>query len=411
MLMWVLIRSETTRRRAIAETLKLRSIHFMSKSEHRRIPANGIEPGKLPLQRLHPRQPNQPERPLPKPSGKAPYHLALDSVLTPQQLEAIQQSGRMIFHIAGDTGEVKSPEPQQIVADHMAADFQNAAASAPPAFFYHVGDVVYYYGEASQYYSQFYEPYQKYPAPILAIPGNHDGDIATKSAISLAAFVQNFCAKKPHLTKEAGDVSRDAMTQPNVYWTLDTPYATIIGLYTNVPEGGWMDDQQIAWFTEELTSAAKDKALLVALHHPIYSLDMFHSGSQYMSEKLDNAIQQSGRWPDLVLTGHVHNYQRFTRSSAGRQVPYLVVGGGGYWHLHSMAKDAQGQPLPTPYPAQGSDITLESYCDDRHGYLLMEATSTEIRGSYYTVPRPQEAWSAPAQLLDSFTLNLQNHTL
>jgi hypothetical protein len=43
-----------------------------------------------------------------------------------------------------------------------------------------------------------------------------------------------------------------AMTQPNVYWTLATPYATIIGLYTNVPVGGYVDDKQKAWLIKEL---------------------------------------------------------------------------------------------------------------------------------------------------------------
>ena len=44
-----------------------------------------------------------------------------------------------------------------------------------PSFFYHLGDVVYNFGEAAYYYDQFYEPYRNYPAPILGIPGNHDG--------------------------------------------------------------------------------------------------------------------------------------------------------------------------------------------------------------------------------------------
>ncbi len=46
-----------------------------------------------------------------------------------------------------------------------------------PAFLFHLGDVVYDFGEAQYYYDQFYEPYRNYPAPIFAIPGNHDGFI------------------------------------------------------------------------------------------------------------------------------------------------------------------------------------------------------------------------------------------
>jgi phosphoribosylcarboxyaminoimidazole (NCAIR) mutase len=44
------------------------------------------------------------------------------------------------------------------------------------------------------------------------------------------------------------------------------------------------------------------------------------------------------------MTGHVHNYQRFTRPLNGRDVPYIVAGAGGYWHLHTMAHDTTGAP-------------------------------------------------------------------
>jgi len=194
---------------------------------------------------------------------------------------------------------------------HMESDCQVPDPSGQPAFFYHLGDVVYYYGEDNGYYSQFYEPYQQYPLPIFAIPGNHDGDVFDDTEQSLAAFAANFCAPVPAITKDAGDVSRDAMTQPNVYWTLDTPFVTIIGLYTNVPEGGKLDNYQIAWFESELAAAPTGKALIVAMHHPIYSADQYHAGSQYMGQLLEQAIQKTGRTPDVIFAGHVHNYQRF----------------------------------------------------------------------------------------------------
>lgn len=374
----------------------------------RRIPVRIIAPDPLRLNILHPRQPNQTQQPLPAPTGKAPYHLSLASVLTPAQMQAIQTAQRMVFHVVGDTGGVKTPQDQQDVAVHMENDFDNTDTTRRPSFFYHLGDVVYYYGEASQYYSQFYEPYELYPAPIMAIPGNHDGDVQNTSVPSLAAFVENFCAPEPHLTKEAGDVSRDAMTQPNVYWTLDTPYVTMIGLYTNVPEGGWLDNTQIAWLSSELSSAPTNKALILSMHHPIYSADIYHTGSKYMAGVLENAAQQAKRWPDLVFAGHVHNYQRYTRALPDREVPFIVAGGGGYWNLHRMAKDPQGNPLPTPYPVPGTDATLASYCDDRHGYLLMEATPTALTGTYYAVQDGQPS-SEPASQIDSFTLDWQAH--
>lgn len=324
-------------------------------------------------------------------------------------MQAIQSAGRLVFDIIGDTGGVKTPQDQEIVATHMEQDFAAADPTARPSFFYHLGDVVYYYGQAGDYYSQYYEPYMHYNAPILAIPGNHDGDVLDTSVPSLAAFVENFCSTEPHLSSEAGDSGRDTMTQPNVYWTLETPFVTFIGLYTNVPEGGWMDNDQIAWFHSELTSAPQNKALIVAMHHPIYSADTYHSGSVYMSNILDQAIQTTGRVPDAVFAGHVHNYQRFTRTLNGRAIPYIVAGAGGYWNLHSMQK-VNGVAITTPYQVPGEEgVTLDSYSADRHGYMLMEVDGNALKGQYFTVPRLQESWSAPAQQLDSFTLDLKTH--
>lgn len=355
-------------------------------------------------------RPNQPFRPLPPPTGKPPYHLSLEQVIGSTAVQQIQAAGKLVFNVAGDTGGVKAPQSQQIVALKMAEQFQDPAQS--PAFCYHLGDVVYYYGEASEYAPQFYEPYVHYAAPIMAIPGNHDGDLKPNDSVSsLAAFVENFCAATPHPTPESQDTQRDALTQPNVYWTLDAPFATIIGLYTNVPEGGQVDAQQRAWLVSELKNAPRAKALLLALHHPIYSADNFHGGSAAMLQLLNSAFRTSGRTPDIVLTGHVHNYQRFTAVRGKREVPCIVAGGGGYWNLHYVQKQPDGKPLKLPYTLPGSQVTLESYFDTRHGFLRLTITPQAVAGEYFTVPRPQESWHAAATLADSFTLNLNTHQL
>jgi acid phosphatase type 7 len=179
-----------------------------------------------------------------------------------------------------------------------------------------------------------------------------------------------------------------------------------------VPEGGRLDQDQADWLQAELASAPSDRALLVAMHHPIYSADAHHGGSAYMGGVLDAAIAASGRIPDVVLTAHVHNYQRFTRSLEGHELPYLVAGAGGYWHLHYMAKDDNGEPLQTPWQTPDTTVTLRNYCEDRHGYLRLTVTKTELRGEYVTVPRPQESWRhGPVTVADSFTVDLQGHTV
>ena len=369
------------------------------------------QPAEIQFHKSHGFRANQTFQPLPRPTGAYPYRLVLDQVLTPAQTAAVTHAGKLVFHVCGDTGGVKSPEPQQIVAMYMEQDA--TTLSPPPSFLYHLGDVVYFNGQRSEYYPQFYEPYAQYPLPILAIPGNHDGDpLDPATEPSLAAFVESFCTAEPVLLPEAQEVQRDTMTQPNVYFTLLTPFATIVGLYSNVPEGGRLDADQIAWLGAELAAAPADTALIVAVHHPVYSADAHHGGSEYVGQVLDAAFESSGRTPDLVLTGHVHNYQRFTRTANGRQVPYVVAGAGGYWHLHYMAKDASGQDLPTPWQTPDPEVTLESYSDDRHGFLRLTATAETVTGEYLTVPRPQESWrSGPFEVHDTFTLDLGRHVL
>ena len=353
---------------------------------------------------------NQTFEPLPTPTGTYPFRLKLEDVLGADVVQRIDSEGKLVFHVAGDTGGVKAPQAQQIVSMHMENDLSSAD---PPAFFYHLGDVVYYNGESTQYYPQFYEPYEQYGAPILAIPGNHDGDpLDPLVEPSLSAFMANFCAPYAHLLPEAQEVQRDAMTQPNAYWTLVTPVMTVVGLYTNVPEGGRVDQDQIDWLQNELKEAAQDQALIVALHHPVYSADAHHGGSARMGETLDAAISASGRNPDLVLTAHVHNYQRFTRTTSGRQLPYIVAGAGGYWHLHYMAKDDNGQPLTLPWQTPDPDVQLVAAADDRHGFLRLTVTKATLKGEYTTVPRPQESWrDGPVTVVDTFEIDLANHTV
>jgi acid phosphatase type 7 len=344
-------------------------------------------------------------RPLPPPTGAPPFRLDLATVIGADAAAAIETAGTLVFHTAGDTGGVNSPQPQQIVADWMDNDL--TTLNPAPAFFYHLGDVVYFDGERDQYYPQFYEPYLHYQAPIFAIPGNHDGDLAIPPVgNSLDGFMTNLCAATAAVTPDAKDVTRPAMTQPNCYWTLTAPLVTIVGLYTNVPEHGVVQQDQVDWFHAELAAADTTKALIAALHHPPYSADAHHGASQPMRQLLADAFTASGRTPDLVLTGHVHNYQRFTVPQPdGKTLTYIVAGAGGYPNLHTMAH-VNGTPPPIPWTDPGTGATLASYNQEmRHGFLRLTVTKTDIAGVYTTVPRPQESWTAgPVQQIDTFTI-------
>jgi hypothetical protein len=262
-------------------------------------------------------------------------HLELPlEIVLPHEAEAAEQAKKIVFHAVGDTGGVHGDQTQVAVAEAMETRINAAQDTSRPSFFYNLGDVVYYNGISKDYMPQFYEPYKYYPGPIFAIAGNHDGDTKVRGndesddEPSLFGFMQNFCAPQAdHIYSPY----RATMTQPYVYWTLQAPLVTIIGLYSNV-EGsldarGGVEQQR--WLQQQLQSAPKDKFLLLAVHHPPYSLDKSHGGSPDVVSALDRAFATAKRHPHAVLSGHVHSQQRFTRHVANKEIPYIVAGHGG----------------------------------------------------------------------------------
>jgi hypothetical protein len=234
------------------------------------------------------------------PMGPPAAPLALETILGPDFLAPIIKRKTISFHAVGDTGASTNSAitSEAGISDAMVADLEMSAAEAP-AFFFHLGDVVYNFGEAEYYYDQFYEPFRGYDRPIVAIPGNHDGAVTythgaeTPDVPSLQAFIANFCAAAPGKPQASGGLARSTMTQPGVYFTLDAPLVSIIGLYTNVLEGpGVITDQngtyptltgdrQYAWLVGELRRLAPqrqalERAVVLACHHPPASADTVH---------------------------------------------------------------------------------------------------------------------------------------
>ena len=327
-----------------------------------------------------------------------PFAMDLSAVLPADEVTELTDAGSMSFHCVGDTGGVKNPEPQKLVARGMEESLKGPqlaptlrGAAMAPAFCYHIGDVVYYNGEVDKYYDQYYEPYENYPLPIMAIPGNHDGEPIDENATTLEGFYRNFLAKpgadgKPVYTDESRDSGRTAMHQPFFYWTLTTPYATFIGLYSNVPEHGQLDPDQRAWFHAQMAAADTDKALVVSVHHPIYSFDTYHSGSPTMAKELQDAINASKRLPNMVLNAHVHNYQRIELAAGGHTIPFFVIGNGGSWNLHHLGASPG-------YKDPETEAELIAATDSRHGFMTFEISKKVINGHFTTVPRPQESWT------------------
>jgi Calcineurin-like phosphoesterase len=363
----------------------------------------------------------------------------LSAVLAASALSEIQAAGQLVFHCVGDTGGVVKAEPQLAVADAMTADLASKTyASELPAFFFHLGDVVYYFGQEQYYPEQFYDPYRNYNAPIFAIPGNHDGVMFKNEPVSysLEAFIDNFCTAEP--TIGVSGFARTTMVQPGAYFVLTAPFARFIGLYSNTGEsvgvlsGGVIGNNQITFLQQQLAVALaarkadsqnkNPQALILAVHHPPFTGASDHFPSASMLEEIDTCCQQAGIWPDLVLSGHAHLYERYTRTmkADGRQIPYLVAGNGGYYNLSKLKTDSAGnKPTPgqqTEPDGQGNTITLEQFNDTNFGFLRIAVSAATILvealtvSSTQTTTTPTEPVPAPA-VIDRFTVNLSSHTV
>jgi predicted phosphodiesterase len=325
------------------------------------------------------------------PTADPTLTMSIETVL-PGLTAAARATGKLVFHSVGDTGGVKTETTQTAIAEAMEGQITAVAEADKPAFYYHLGDVVYFNGQSENYLQQFFEPYQFYPGPIFAIPGNHDGDTAVRpndqpdDEPSLGGFMANFCS--------AGTVPafkhRTPMDQPYCYWVLAAPFTRIIGLYSNVDgsldaEG---DRTQWDWLVARLREAPTDKWLLLAIHHPCFSLDSAHGGYENTLDLLDAAFASSERTPDVVLSGHVHDYQRFTRTTNGSTTPYIVAGAGGYADseraLHKLQKGLEAEALP--FQTTRADVRMDKFDQTNPGFLRLTVTPANLTVDYFTVP-------------------------
>lgn len=339
-----------------------------------------------PILKLYQPDDSYKKQPLPPPSGKYPYHLDVAKFIE-------LAHDKFSFNMVGDTGGVRSPDGQQKIAAQMCRQIAEGDAGEQPSFLYHLGDVVYHFGEAEQYENQFFKPYEKYTRPIFAIAGNHDSDVNPANPVhynSLDAFTAVFGDTESRDIPFSGG-RRKSMVQPNIYWTLQTPLANIIGLHGNVPKFGYIDETQRKWFVEELKTAAKEqpgKLIIVCIHHAPYTADFNHGSSLPMITLLESAFAESGVLPDAVFSGHVHNYQRFNKTYAnGKVVPYIVCGAGGFDELHSLVRE--GDPMYSIDNPLLDNVHLQNYCDSKYGFLKItlerKANGVSLSGEYFAL--------------------------
>ncbi len=384
-------------------------------------------------------------------------------------VDRIKKDGAMTFHVVGCSGDFSNHLPQDWVANAMAAQVTDPGPrrgpghpARPASFFYQLGDVVYKpdpsddekdggnedtdgIDQQQMYHTQFYKPYKHYSRSIFAIAGNHDGKYSKhrqKSAID--HFLLNFCATDKGKSPDNDVDNRAAMVQPYVYWRLSTPFAYIIGLYSNIANGGMLDDPahqsnrpQYDWLVAQLADIKQrnarnrhPKAILLAVHYPPYSgaSNFAQRGDPTLAHTcgaldarplrywLQQAFMESGQRPDAVFSAHAHLYQRLTFCDAdGWEIPYLIAGSGGHSPVENMwtaCDGSKGQPQSVPFDAilrkgetlaSGQSVRVVAYNDQSFGFLRVTIAARKLMGEFFTA---EAQTSTPS---DAFVLDMDTH--
>jgi hypothetical protein len=377
-------------------------------------------------------------------------------------INSINTANAITFHVIGDSGATKqSAYASEIkVADAVTNDFHSSSAADRPSFLYHLGDVVYNFGESNYYYDQFYEPFRNYAAPIFAIPGNHDSFIlpgTAKGEEPLTTFTRNFCGTSLVVTKEAGSLHRTCMLQPGVYFALDAPFVRILGLFSNALEdpgvissesgsaaaanrktaksagtAKWpaVPDYQLAFLSaqlEQIKSSNYPGAVIIAVHHPPFTYSPqgapsgggTHYGSPIMLSEIDAICQQIGVYPHAVLSGHAHNYQRYTRNLTfnGKKysVPFIICGDSGH-DVTALARASFGKKNPEPgdnldvsymdtsATVHATGLTLNRHDQQNSGYLRVTVSAQKLTFTFNPVTK-----TGGAAKTDTVSVDLATH--
>lgn len=131
---------------------------------------------------------------------------------------------------------------------------------------------------------------------------------------------------------------------------------------------------------------------------------------QYRLPNLSVACFDIGVWPHVVLSGHAHNYQRFTRPLGSRQIPFYVAGNGGHGLAKLNINSTLRTPIPMPsfaQPERNDSVTLNSYDFKSYGYLRIVVNAKLLHIEYHPASDSTDTKTPD----DSVTIDLATGTL
>jgi hypothetical protein len=117
---------------------------------------------------------------------------------------------------------------------------------------------------------------------------------------------------------------------------------------------------------------------------------------------LDEAFKEGGLWPDLVISGHEHDYARYTRTINNMQIPYVIAGCGGY-NL-TPGGTASDPNIKVPQALAQNNPPLRAYIKG-FGYMKIKVSSDKL-AVIFNCTDPAYGHSA-----DSIIVDLKTHQI
>ena len=251
------------------------------------------------------------------------------------------------FLLLGDTGEGDFSQYALIPAIE--------AKGQDTAFMFICSDVIYPIGNVNDYMDKFYRPYRSYPGPIYAIPGNHDW------YDGLQAFMRHFCAREPpeavrerlplkarvrermwrkppifdprafdeSVSLRAEPAQQQPVRQHGPYFVIETERLSLVGIDTGITKD--LDHEQGEWLLRVSSRSPKPKLLLtgtpIYVHNTYQPLEIVGGAGGFST--VDAIVREPSHNYVAAIGGDIHNYQRYPVRVDGRQIEYIVSGGGG----------------------------------------------------------------------------------
>ncbi len=214
--------------------------------------------------------------------------------------------------------------------------------------------------------------------PVLAARGNHDG----YHAVDREQFARILSPPgAPALPTDAFWYEVDL--RGFRFLVLDTG-TDMLGDTDPMPVGG----AQLRWLDERLSDAER-RAIpaIVLLHIPPFSSGKQERGAPWIRTRVVEEVLD--RHPvALVLSGHVHAYERIVRPGfQGQPVNFLVSGGAGG---------------PFFQPREKREVGSAIFVEEVRNFVLLDLGPDGVRGRVLPVKVPGEAWRNPPTPLDAF---------